>query len=101
MQYFCGVDTGGTFTDCVVMDEQGQITIAKSPSTPSDFALGFFNALEVAAEKLELTLDQHVEAIAIAFLWGFINPSHELAVKQLVQEMSPETFVTCAHELIA
>ena len=207
MPYFCGVDTGGTFTDCVVMDEQGQITIAKSPSTPSDFALGFFNALGVAAEKLELTLaqlmqqtrlllhgttvgtnaivqlkgaktglittrghgdaliimrsvgrsaglpiekllhvsrhqkptpiiprtlieevsermdwqgevylpinmsearsaiqvllDQDVEAIAIAFLWGFINPSHELAVKQLVQEVAPEVFVTCAHELIA
>ncbi|MBI3303662.1 MAG: hypothetical protein HYZ72_16480 [Deltaproteobacteria bacterium] len=58
MQYFCGVDTGGTFTDCVVMDERGQITIAKSPSTPKDFAEGFFNALEVAADKLGLTLIQ-------------------------------------------
>ncbi len=56
MHYFCGVDTGGTFTDCVVMDERGQIAIAKSPSTPKDFAEGFFNALEVAAEKLGLTL---------------------------------------------
>ena len=58
MQYFCGIDTGGTFTDCVVMDEHGRITIAKSPSTPKDFAEGFFNALEVAAEKLTLTLPQ-------------------------------------------
>jgi len=58
MQYFCGIDTGGTFTDCVVMDESGRITIAKSPSTPKDFAAGFFNALEVAAEKLGLTLSQ-------------------------------------------
>jgi N-methylhydantoinase A/oxoprolinase/acetone carboxylase beta subunit len=38
MPYFCGVDTSGTFTDCVVMDEHGQITIAKSPSTLKDFA---------------------------------------------------------------
>src|SRR2546426_139379 len=58
MQYFCGIDTGGTFTDCVVMDEQGRITIAKSPSTPKDFAEGFFTALEVAAEKIDLTLPQ-------------------------------------------
>jgi len=56
MQYFCGIDTGGTFTDCVVLDERGRITIAKSPSTPRDFAEGFFNALEVAAEKIDLTL---------------------------------------------
>jgi N-methylhydantoinase A len=189
------------------MDERGQITIAKSPSTPKDFAEGFFNALEVAAAKLALTLpqlmqntqlllhgttvgtnaivqlkggktglittrghgdaliimrsvgrsaglpiekllhvsrhqkptpiiprtliqevseridwqgevflplnveearsavqsllDQQVEAIAISFLWGFVNPSHELAVKQMVQEMAPGLFVTCAHELIA
>ena len=207
MQYFCGLDTGGTFTDCVVMDEQGQITIAKSPSTPKDFAEGFFNALEVAAEKLGLTLAQllqntrlllhgttvgtnaivqlrgvktglittrghgdaliimrsvgrsaglpiekllhvsrhqkpapiiprtliqevsermdwqgevflplnedeartaiqnlliqGVEAVAIAFLWGFVNPAHELAVKALVQKTAPGLFVTCAHELIA
>ncbi|MBI3801351.1 MAG: hydantoinase/oxoprolinase family protein, partial [Deltaproteobacteria bacterium] len=190
-----------------VMDERGQITIAKSPSTPQDFAEGFFNALEVAAEKLGLTLsrllqdtrlllhgttvgtnaiiqlkgvktglittrghgdaliimrsvgrsaglpiekllhvsrhqkpppiiprtliqevservdwqgevflplnidearaaiqtllDQHVMAIAISFLWGFVNPAHELAVKRMVQEMAPSVFVTCAHELIA
>lgn len=58
MHYFYGIDTGGTFTDCVVMDEHGHITIAKSPSTPQDFAAGFFNALEVAAENLGLTLSQ-------------------------------------------
>jgi N-methylhydantoinase A/oxoprolinase/acetone carboxylase beta subunit len=40
------------------MDEHGRITIAKSPSTPKDFAEGFFNALEVAAEKISLTLRQ-------------------------------------------
>ncbi|MGE0820856.1 MAG: hydantoinase/oxoprolinase family protein [Candidatus Binatia bacterium] len=207
MPYFCGIDTGGTFTDCVVMDEQGRITIAKSPSTPKDFAEGFFNALDVAAEKLGHTLSQllqntrlllhgttvgtnaivqlkgaktglittrghgdalimmrsvgrsaglpiekllhvsrhqkptpiiprmliqevserldwkgevflplnvseartainnlltqNVEAIAISFLWGFVNPTHELAVKAMVNEMAPEMFVTCAHELIA
>ena len=207
MDYFCGVDTGGTFTDCVVMDADGRITIAKSPSTPSDFAVGFFNALEVAAEKLNLTLaqlmqqtkmllhgttvgtnaivqmqgaktglittrghgdalimmrsvgrsaglpiekllhvsrhqkpepiiprslieevseridwkgavylplnesearqaiqnlvDQNVEAIAISFLWGFLNPTHEIAVREMVKKQAPSVFVTCAYELIA
>jgi N-methylhydantoinase A len=207
MPYFCGVDTGGTFTDCVVMDGEGKITIAKSPSTPKDFAEGFFNALDVAAGKLGLTLsrlmrqtqlllhgttvgtnaivqlkgaktgliatrghgdalimmrsvgrsaglpiekllhvsrhqkptpivprtlirevservdwrgevflplnleeargavqyllDQQVDAVAISFLWGFVNPAHELAVKRMAREMAPGLFVTCAHELIA
>ncbi|MCL6650143.1 MAG: hypothetical protein K6U89_17670, partial [Chloroflexi bacterium] len=54
-----------------------------------------------ARAAIQYLLDQQVEAIAIAFLWGFVNPAHELAVKRMVQEMSPSTFVTCAHELIA
>ncbi|MBG0818023.1 hydantoinase/oxoprolinase family protein [Planomonospora sp. ID82291] len=37
-----GVDTGGTFTDVVMVDEQtGQITATKTPSTPADPAEGF------------------------------------------------------------
>lgn len=36
MPYFCGVDTDGTFTDCVVMDEQGQITIRRREGRVSE-----------------------------------------------------------------
>src|SRR5271155_5437954 len=67
MKYFCSIDTGGTFTDCVVMDEQGRVTIAKSPSTPDDFARGFFNALEVAAERLGVTLRALLAETSILF----------------------------------
>ena len=52
MEYVIGVDIGGTCTDCVVMDEQGQITIAKAFSTPQDFSAGILDALEVAARQL-------------------------------------------------
>ncbi|MDH2424182.1 hydantoinase/oxoprolinase family protein [Sphaerisporangium sp. TRM90804] len=41
-----GVDTGGTFTDVVAVDEQtGQITTTKTPSTPADPADGFMNGV--------------------------------------------------------
>ena len=52
MEYVIGVDIGGTCTDCVVMDQQGQITIAKAFSTPQDFSAGILDALEVAAHQL-------------------------------------------------
>jgi len=42
-----------------------------------------------------------VTAIAISFLWGFVHPEHELRVRELVREIAPEMFVTCAHELIS
>ena len=49
--YLCGLDIGGTFTDCVVVDEGGRVVSAKAPSTPRDFAVGLMNALEAAARK--------------------------------------------------
>lgn len=55
-RYFCGIDIGGTFTDCVVRDDVGRLTLAKSLSTPEDSSLGFFNALEAAAQKLGISL---------------------------------------------
>ena len=42
-----------------------------------------------------------VAAIAISFLWGFVHPEHELRVRELVREIAPEMYVTCAHELIS
>ena len=36
--YLVGVDIGGTFTDCVVLDRAGNITATKSASTPGNFA---------------------------------------------------------------
>src|SRR2546425_10733012 len=50
-----GVDTGGTFVDAVEIDEKTRrFRIAKSPTTPSDPAVGFMNAIE----KLGTPLDQ-------------------------------------------
>ena len=57
-QYFIGVDTGGTFTDCVVMDDQGNVTLGKSPSTPSDFSNGILNSVEVVAQEMGMARDE-------------------------------------------
>lgn len=58
MGYIVGIDIGGTFTDCTVIDEAGEVTVAKSPSTPPDFARGFFDVLGIAAERLSLNLEE-------------------------------------------
>ncbi len=55
MKYIVGVDIGGTFTDCAVFDSsKGSFTTAKAPTTPSNPAQGFFDALENAASALGL-----------------------------------------------
>jgi N-methylhydantoinase A len=55
MGYVIGVDIGGTFTDCVVADDAGTITLAKALSTPPDFANGVLDVLAVAAESLSVS----------------------------------------------
>ncbi|MBB2911721.1 N-methylhydantoinase A [Streptosporangium becharense] len=47
-----GVDTGGTFTDVVVVDEQtGEITTTKTPSTPANPADGFMEGVRKVLRK--------------------------------------------------
>ncbi|HEX2313003.1 MAG TPA: hydantoinase/oxoprolinase family protein, partial [Thermomonospora sp.] len=49
-----GVDTGGTFTDVVALDEDtGRLVTAKTPSTPADPAEGFMTAVHRALELLD------------------------------------------------
>jgi N-methylhydantoinase A len=204
--YLVGVDIGGTFTDCVVIDGEGGLVTAKAPSTPGDFAKGVIEALAAAAAELGTDLDgllgrtallshgttvgtnaivqergakvgliatkghsdvihimrgsrglggrdirkvvhfpesakpdpivpkrlvegvservdcfgeivvplneeeaeaairrlvgRGVEAVAIAFLWSFREPRHELRVKEMVRAIAPELFVCCSCELV-
>jgi len=58
MSYVIGVDSGGTFTDCAVLDDQGRVTRAKAPSTPPNFEQGVLNAVTEAARGLGLELEQ-------------------------------------------
>lgn len=203
--YSIGTDIGGTFTDCVVVDQDGTITTGKASSTPPNFSVGFFDAIGNAGEKLGLTLEQlfgqakilvhattaatnamverkgskvglvatrgHGEAIlvmrgggrskglevddllyipgtykpepivpreriheiteridcfgdvvvpldedevrhgvhalleagaetiAVAFLWSFLNPTHELRVREIVEELAPGTYVSLSAEI--
>ncbi|MBI3515052.1 MAG: hydantoinase/oxoprolinase family protein [Proteobacteria bacterium] len=204
--YLVGVDIGGTFTDCVVIDQAGVVTTAKSPSTPDDFARGMLDAMTAAAAALGTDLDglcrqtellshgttigtnaivqqrgapvglittkghsdvihimrgsrgitgrdiqqvvhfpesakpdpivpkrliegvservdcfgavvvplnedeaeqairrlvaKGVKAIAICFLWSFRYPAHERRVKEMVQRIAPELFVSCSADLV-
>ena len=204
--YLCGLDIGGTFTDCVLVDDGGRVVSAKAPSTPGDFAEGLMNALGAAARKcgrpvsdllantslishgttvgtnaivqkrgariglvttrghndvihimrgsrgldgrevrkvvhipesrkptpivpkrlirgvservdcfgavvvplnegqaeeaIRELLAEDVEAIAICFLWSFLEPAHERRVRDIVRDLAPVIFVTCSHELV-
>jgi N-methylhydantoinase A len=53
-----GIDTGGTFTDVVAVDEDsGELVVTKTPSTPGDPAVGFMTGVRKVLDELGLTGD--------------------------------------------
>src|SRR6266511_380825 len=60
MGYVVGVDIGGTFTDCIVIDDAGNVTIGKAPSTPPDFHTGFVDSMRSAADRVGIGLERLV-----------------------------------------
>ncbi len=57
MTYYIGIDIGGTFTDCAVLDGAGRIvTIAKAPTRRDNQDQGVMEALEAAASNLAIGL---------------------------------------------
>jgi N-methylhydantoinase A len=203
--YLVGIDIGGTFTDCAIVDRAGTLLTTKVPSTPQDFSRGMMDALDAGAQALGIGLErfcrdiaflshgttvgtntiiqkkgakvglittrghedaihimrgsrgyggrdirkvvhfpetskpppivpkrlikgvservdcfgevvvplneeeagqairellaQGVEAIAICFLWSFRNPRHENRVREMVQAISKNVFVTCSFDI--
>ncbi|UCD27552.1 MAG: hydantoinase/oxoprolinase family protein, partial [Planctomycetota bacterium] len=59
------VDTGGTFTDCVVLDDRGRLSEFKAPSTPSDFSQGVIDALQEAASVYAGNMEDFIAQIEL------------------------------------
>ena len=58
-RYRLGIDTGGTFTDVVAIDEHtGSITTTKTPSTPSDPSRGLLDGIRKVLRQLSASPDQ-------------------------------------------
>jgi N-methylhydantoinase A len=49
-----GIDVGGTFTDLVLLDDDGGLTLGKIPSTPDDQAVGIMGGLRATVPDLQL-----------------------------------------------
>lgn len=49
--YYLGIDVGGTFTDCVAIDDTGKTAIVKSPTTHGRLLEGIINAIGLAAQE--------------------------------------------------
>jgi N-methylhydantoinase A/oxoprolinase/acetone carboxylase beta subunit len=56
--YKVGIDIGGTFTDCVIIDNIGRSTISKALTTAHDPSIGVFDALAGGCRTMGLTIEK-------------------------------------------
>lgn len=82
MEYVVGVDIGGTFTDCAVVDQDGAITIGKALSTPGDFSHGVIAALNDVAKKLGFASESELVRSARLFLHACTIGENTLFVRE-------------------
>jgi len=64
------IDVGGTFTDCLVQDERGDVHAFKSPTTPQDPSVGFTRVLDKAARSFEATLPRFLSGVDVLIAHG-------------------------------
>lgn len=65
MNFSVCVDIGGTFTDCLVADEAGALSIFKAPTTPGEFHRGFIDVLRAAATGFGMSPEQFIPRIGL------------------------------------
>lgn len=89
MKYVLGIDVGGTFTDCVAADSEGNIYSGKSPSTPPNFAEGVLASIEVVANQMNM------ESIDLLAQTAYIAHGTTTTLNALVTgSVAPTGFVT-------
>jgi N-methylhydantoinase A len=58
MGYRIGIDTGGTFTDLILVDPEGGVELFKTPSTPLEPPRAIRNGIELIAERLGVSVQE-------------------------------------------
>ncbi|MBW2082318.1 MAG: hydantoinase/oxoprolinase family protein [Deltaproteobacteria bacterium] len=55
---------------------------------------------EEATGVVQQLLDMGVESIAVCLLNSFENPSHEIMIKEIIQEMAPEVSISISYDVL-
>lgn len=61
--FYVGIDVGGTFTDCVLVDSNGRSVVEKAFTTPRDPSQGVLNGIEKLALKVGLPFGDFIPRI--------------------------------------
>lgn len=65
--FHIGADIGGTFTDMVLVDNQGELYRVKAPTTPEDYTQGIMECLNKAARVVGIPVEEILQKTRIFF----------------------------------
>lgn len=75
------------------------VEVAERVDVDGDVIVGLDE--DAVRDAVRTLTERGVEAIAISLVWAFRNQTHEHRVRDIVHEMAPDMFVTCASDLVA
>lgn len=84
LAYRISVDTGGTFTDVVVTDAQGRMTIGKALTTRDRISVGMKEAISAAAAELGITFGELL-AQADLLIYGTTRATNAIVTKTVAK----------------
>lgn len=84
-------DSGGTFTDVVISDEDGRLFVGKSPTTKDRIFDGLNEALEMAAEEMQLELKEILRQCDL-----FVYATTHATNAMLTRDTAKTAFLTTA-----
>jgi N-methylhydantoinase A len=93
-----GIDTGGTFTDVVAVDDDGRVLTTKVPSSPSDPSVAFMRALAKAGTDAIAEVFHGTTVATNALLeddfsrLGFITTKGFRAVLEIGRQSVPDSY---------
>lgn len=67
------IDTGGTMTDAVIMDTEGEFTVGKAVTTPRDESEGILNGMRSACGYWGLDSEEVIKDIDISIYSGTVS----------------------------
>lgn len=48
----------------------------------------------------DIMLAEQVEAVAVCYLWSFVDPSHEQRTREILEDRLPGVYVTTSHDIL-
>jgi N-methylhydantoinase A len=88
------IDIGGTFTDLAIVEDGGELSVFKSPTTPTDYVEGIMNVLSLASEHYKISLSKLLEECSTTN-GGLFAHGSTISTNAIIEHKTAKTGLIC------